>query len=507
MRENTLINIVIIADKNAFGLKKTLKSAKNQNFKNFNFIIIGKDNCKQELQKFFQNKNADFFCVQNSQKILSEITKRNSNSFIVFLKTGDTWNSGKIRKQLLALDNPKVGFSYHPVINKSKTIDPEYGEIRDINLSNIELISPSSIIINRKILEQVNTADFSNKLILEYLLLRILEKFPACFINRILAKTEDNLNKKYNKILVKEKIKEITKKFNLKIRESRKTVDFLTVFCQNKIKEKFVLKISRRGRKDVKTSIKKEAAISNFFTKNQKEENFCLEFVSSGISQPEWFLYKFLKGGALGSAYEIERKFLKESLIDNVLSNISILQENFDRIELRAGKKIDFNPDIREKIEHTRNMAFRSFKNSFSKNIKANLEFFEKEFPKTKLRLSHNDLHPGNIIINKNKIFFIDFSRAELNSPYFDFIVFILCGWKNPEWIKTSIKKLCEKFPNLKNSDSEERAILKLSLIEAAAKLTAHANPKNNSIKENLNAESAKKYFLEVFNKLDKIYL
>ncbi len=99
-----------------------------------------------------------------------------------------------------------------------------------------------------------------------------------------------------------------------------------------------------------------------------------------------------------------------------------------------------------------------------------------------------------------------------MNTLFFDFATFFLCGWQDKNWIKKAVFQLVKYFPELKNARSSVRQTFDLSLIEASLKLTVHAEfPDTKHAKNKLEelefSKKACQYFSEVFQNLGDMFL
>lgn len=318
-----------------------------------------------------------------------------------------------------------------------------------------------------------------------------------------------------------EKTKEtILNKFNLKesffFKNARlnRTPDYVTLLCQdiNNNGEQFILKIMHRSYENIENRFKNEIEISKFFTKNKKE--ICPKYIFSNIkSKPEWFLYKYTKGEISGNYYRIYKHFLNRNILDKAFSNILEIQKNSKNFQKLLRNRADFN--LKEKFDYMKYKSSQVLlrqKLASQKDIEKNLDFFIKNIKKADLAVAHNDLHPENVIINNNFVYFIDFNLAQLNTFFFDFSTFFLCGWEDKQWVKKSIELLANNFPELKNRKSSTRLTFDLSLLEASLKLSVHAEFPDTKHAKNFSEESeyaasARSYFAEVFKNLGDMFL
>ena len=316
---------------------------------------------------------------------------------------------------------------------------------------------------------------------------------------------------KYNKFFINKTKEIISNKFNLiEITPLRlDNLDFLTLLCKNSQSEKFVLKILLNDFKYIKNNFKKEIILNNFLAKNN--QIFIPQFISGDYTkEPYWLLYKYADGKTIGNWYRINKNLLTPDLLNSVFLNILTIQKESHNIKKHFNKTDYLNYDftISER-------GIEKIKKIISpKILEERLLFFKKNISKIPLTLCHNDLHPQNIILNKKNIFFIDFNQAHLNSPFFDFMLFILCGYKSDIWIKNAIQKLIEIFPDLKNKQSPLRLAFNIALIEVSLRMILYLDSpeiiKNSSKRNQEEIEyttNAKQYFVNIFTNLDNIFL
>ncbi|WP_339021612.1 phosphotransferase family protein [Spiroplasma endosymbiont of Atherix ibis] len=170
--------------------------------------------------------------------------------------------------------------------------------------------------------------------------------------------------------------------------------------------------------------IKKSLFFHNIYLDKQNEYNFLEQLIKlkqDCLLNPINFYwekeelisqYKFLK-----NYHSLEKINLTEKIVDMVIENI-IKMHN-----------LNINSAKIKKFEYV------NFLNKFHDNTINKLEIYdyyideiknyESIFNKLDLVLSHNDLVPGNILIKKDKLIFIDYDYVMLNNKFFDLASFI----------------------------------------------------------------------------------
>lgn len=163
---------------------------------------------------------------------------------------------------------------------------------------------------------------------------------------------------------------------------------------------------------------------------------------------------------------EYKQKSITEAKLFKALNKNFIVDNNRFRIEeYLESTKPDYLADAQIIVEslkefHNLKVKIRNFfsllknlieKNKFKKKEKTIINLILKKIKEkhskltNEIKVCHNDLQPGNILIHKNKAVLIDFEYASLNHPMFDFAnIFceMSCDYEN----ECTLKK--ELFPS-----------------------------------------------------------
>lgn len=187
--------------------------------------------------------------------------------------------------------------------------------------------------------------------------------------------------------------------------------------------------------KDKKT-FENEIKVTNFLT--SKGTSFIPTIISSNTKNaPIWYLYKALPGkiaGRFSLKFSFEEEFYREYVLKacihhlGKLRNLSTGNMNFPIWNSNKYKKHFLNYfKIVEKYDPKLavSTALVKAKEYFLGNIKI--------FDSSPTYLSHNDLHPANILLapRSGKVHFIDFEHVGLNSIAFDFCFLYVFSWDN----------------------------------------------------------------------------
>lgn len=166
---------------------------------------------------------------------------------------------------------------------------------------------------------------------------------------------------------------------------------------------------------------------------------------------PAWYLYKVVSGriaGQFSIDYSFDKYFYKDFAKNKFVENLKKLRRakieernlskwdgvmykrRFEEIIVKVGRHKDF------KAKKTILLAAEALYKSIDRLNKA------------KKYLSHNDLHPANIIISatEKKLYFIDFEHVGLNNIAFDFCFGYLFSWDNPRFQRELLKRFAKSL-------------------------------------------------------------
>ncbi len=174
---NPLISIIIPTYKRYHKISKAIDSLIRQTFKNWEAIVIdnNSNDGTRELIKSYEDDRVKFFQI-NNQGVISKsrnfgITK-SKGLFIAFLDSDDWWSSNKLQIMHKAiLDGHKFIYHNHYVVRSKFSIKKKYYS-RSISKStyndlllNGPCFATSSVVVEKKILKQINLFDESDDLI------------------------------------------------------------------------------------------------------------------------------------------------------------------------------------------------------------------------------------------------------------------------------------------------------------------------------------------------------
>ena len=215
---NELVSIIIITYNRLELLKRALKSAEQQSYKNTEIIIVdGSSNNHTEL--FFKNKKKYNYIknTNNHPNVLRNIGIESSvGNLLSFLDDDDTWEIKKIEKQVRAFEKKDIALCYtgKNIINKNNHKikysykKPKFNSLLNSIMWDNFIGTTSSIMINKKVITEIGNFDIQLPALQDYdLCIRVCEKFNVIGINEPLVNYYYNYSKK--------QISEITQNFNL----------------------------------------------------------------------------------------------------------------------------------------------------------------------------------------------------------------------------------------------------------------------------------------------------
>ena len=194
------ISVIIPTYNRKHLISRAIKSVINQSFKPFEIIIVddGSDDGTYEfINQFFR----EIKLIRQSNNGVSSARnlgiKNAKGNWIAFLDSDDEWFSKKLELQKKAIDNSDKYLISHTNeiwirngvrVNQMKKHQKYGGSIFEKSL-DICRISPSSVLINRKIFEDIGKFDETLKICEDYdFWLRISSKYPVLFLDELLIK-------------------------------------------------------------------------------------------------------------------------------------------------------------------------------------------------------------------------------------------------------------------------------------------------------------------------------
>ena len=194
-------------------IERAINSVLNQSHM-VNQIIIVDDGSTDGTKEIIKEKYPQITYIYQNNKGVSAarnigINKTHCN-WISFLDSDDTWHQDKIEKQIQKInENPdtlichtdEIWYRYDKIQNQQKKHKKFGGYIFNQCLPFC-IISPSSVMINRKVFNEVGLFDEKLPSCEDYdMWLRICSRYPVLFINEALTNKygghDDQLSKKY----------------------------------------------------------------------------------------------------------------------------------------------------------------------------------------------------------------------------------------------------------------------------------------------------------------------
>lgn len=210
--EKPLISIIIPTYNRPDLLKKAIKSASDQTYKNLEIIIID-DASTKDYQKIIKNLNKkNVTYIKNKTRKGGGYSrnigiKKAKGKFIAFLDDDDEWMSEKLEKQLRAFDNPNFGlvvcYSMDKRFGRERISKPPEKVDHKYLLKSFNLSSTSSYMVRKEALDQVGYFDTDLPSAQEYdLALRITKNYTVKTVPEILMiqnASEGQISENWNK--------------------------------------------------------------------------------------------------------------------------------------------------------------------------------------------------------------------------------------------------------------------------------------------------------------------
>jgi len=216
-KETDVVSVIIPTYNRAHSLKRAIESVALQNYHNWEIIIVddGSDDgtfeLVNDLKGMLKPLNIRYISITHSGVSRARNTGIDlaEGEWIAFLDSDDYWLPGKLEKQLFYLkQNPfyeichtdEIWIKNGRRINQSKKHKKYEGLFFKPSL-HLCLISPSSVLIHRRVFRNVGKFDETFNYVEDYeMWLRITSKYPVGYINeKLVVKTgghPDQLSRK-----------------------------------------------------------------------------------------------------------------------------------------------------------------------------------------------------------------------------------------------------------------------------------------------------------------------
>lgn len=169
---------------------------------------------------------------------------------------------------------------------------------------------------------------------------------------------------------------------------------------------------------------------------------------------PIWYLYKAMPGkiaGRFSTKFSFEEEFYREYVLTGSISHLKKLRKLSSAGE--SFPKWDSEKYQEHFLAYFKNVEKYDSKLAASLLLTQAKQYFLRNthlFDQAPVYLSHNDLHPANILISprSEKVHFIDFEHVAYNALAFDFCFLYVFSWDNTffqQKLYAAFKKSLEK--------------------------------------------------------------
>lgn len=211
---NPLVSVIIPAFNRADYLPRATESVLRQTFRDFELIIVddgSTDGTREYLLSVEDPRFRHFFQPNRGVSSARNLGIKNAaGTYMAFLDSDDEWEPSKLERQIEALEENPGYLAVHSNeiwIRKGKRVNQKNkhrkygGWIFDYCLP-LCVISPSSILLHRRILEQTGVFKESFPVCEDYeLWLRMASRYPVLFLDEELLRKygghPDQLSRKY----------------------------------------------------------------------------------------------------------------------------------------------------------------------------------------------------------------------------------------------------------------------------------------------------------------------
>lgn len=237
----TRVSIIIPTYNRAMSIGRTIQSALNQTYKDFELIIVddnSSDNIHEILSTYDDSriKYIKHHTNRGAPAARNTGIKNSNGEFIALLDDDDEWLPQKLEKQIKLFDSTKktVGMVYggYEIVNNTgkvvKTLLPsKKGDLFHVLLKSNVIGSPTNL-IKRECFEKIHYCDESLKSCQDWdLWLKIAKNYEIEYVPEILARynlSDSSISRNSDSVLIGHK--QILSKYCFDIRKDRKIHTF-----------------------------------------------------------------------------------------------------------------------------------------------------------------------------------------------------------------------------------------------------------------------------------------
>lgn len=253
-------------------------------------------------------------------------------------------------------------------------------------------------------------------------------------------------------------------------------------FYSDSVDSNFILKVKIQRSKRVKIQVEKEIEIYKIFQRQFREKlRFFPKIINSGKENSTlWLLKKREIGklaGKMDNDFGMKKSFLLKvspscfvniiNLYRNIKPNIPLTKRGGEWYlhDFHRYRKSFFKKFINSKLNQNL-FSFEDLKLT-ERILEENKKFLDKEAK----FLSHGDLYPNNLILNKErKLIILDWELANFNNLAFDVAFVYLLAHQLPVWQK----RFLNIYSSYKKEKNKFRRLFNLSLISLTVRFAAH---------------------------------
>ena len=193
IKNNPLVTVIIPTYNRVNFISRAIDSVLNQTYSNIELIIVDDgsiDGTKDLIREKYPMAIYEYISNSGVSAARNVGIKKASGVYIAFLDSDDEWLEKKVQKQIELLNESNYRWCHGEErwirkgarVNQKKIHQKSGGDIfnRSVHLC---LVSPSTVVLEKKLLEEFNGFDESFTVCEDFdLWLRILEKYPIGFV-------------------------------------------------------------------------------------------------------------------------------------------------------------------------------------------------------------------------------------------------------------------------------------------------------------------------------------